>query len=240
MIKALNLAVMLLAVTACSSLTKHKDETALNSVKKVAIIAYQADMPASPGIALDLDSGLAAEAGGSFIPKNSAEADQIYFGVAQALTKNMGWEVVPYTKLINSKAYNQSYKATMEGWQNKMPTQAGVNRFQVQNVMDFDSMRIMGPEGRAQLAKSLGVDAVVAVKVDVHLNGFTVMGLGSRKPQTKIHMQLYKDKGEKAIWFETFKGEEISQSVGTTAFINEELVAKLSVESALQAYNQIK
>lgn len=225
----------------CGSLqTKVRNEEALTQVKKVAVISFKAELPASREIGLNLGSGKAeGSAGGSMITQNSAPTDQMLTEFNKSLGQEMKWSVIDTQKMKASPVYQKLYKQTMEGWQNKMPPGAGLNVFLVEGVMDTDSPRIMGPEGRDELIAGLGVDAIAVLSVRGHLKGTTVMGIGSRLPQANVHLQMYKKGVEGPIWFETFEGAESTESVGKTGFIDEKKLAELSLKSAQSAYSKM-
>ena len=106
--------------------------------------------------------------------------------------------------------------------------------------MDFDSARIMGAEGRTALAKALGVDSIIVAEVDIQLKGTTVMGIGSRYPQARLSFQVYSPEQENAVWFDGgIEGDEAKESVGKTAFLDEEILNRLTVKSASSAFRKI-
>jgi hypothetical protein len=221
--------------------TREKNEAAVQKVKTVAVVAFSAYQPASAHIGLNLGSGKAeGAAGGSMIPQNSEHIDQMYEDIAKAFGKNVGWNVLDVKKMMNSAAYQKAFKATMEGWQNKMPPGAGQNHFIVKNIMDFDAARILDVKGRDELLKGLGVDAIIAVRVQVDLSGTTVMGVGSRYPAAKTAFYVYEEGNAKPIWFEgNLDGETSKKSVGKTGFIDEKLLNTEALVSARTSFEKI-
>lgn len=221
--------------------TKKINEAELNKVKTVAIVAFTSTLPVSQTLSLDAGSGkTSGAAGGSLIPGSSKESEEILTSLVLALQKNKRWQVTELAALKKNPAYIQAYKATMEGWQNKMPPGEGQTNYQVEGIMDKDGVRLLGPEGKNQLIKALGVDAVVVVNVHTTLEGFKVMGIGKRKPQSTANIQVYSINEEGPIWFESFKGEQSDESVGMTGFIDETKLQKLAVTSSQSAFSKIK
>lgn len=219
--------------SACSSLkTRDKNSEAVAKIRTAAVVAYTHDTPAAREIGLNLGSGkLEGSSGGSWQNQENPESNELFDKVILAFQKQMQWKVMDSKKMRANPAYAASYKQNMEGWHSRMPPNAGINRFLAHEIMDFDSARIMDKQGRNQLMKDLNVDSLIAVQSRVILGGTTVMGIGSRKPTTRITFFVYNRDVEGPIWFDTLEGQEM-QSVGSTAFINETLMHKLALQSA--------
>lgn len=235
-------ALLALSLSSCAAFKTHdKDELAVAKVKTVAIIGFAVTEPAPAEVGVGLLSGKASvEQGGSLIAKNSAEVDEMYNELAKAFGKNVRWKVIPLAKLKTMPGYKIAYDKTMKGWQNKMPPPKGSQQYLIDGVMDNDSMRILGENGRAELLHSLGVDAIVTSKVDVFLKGTTVMGIGSRHPWSRLSFQVYSADPSKPIWFEgAVDGEPSEKSVGSTGFFDEKLLGDLALGSARTAFRKI-
>lgn len=128
----------------------------------------------------------------------------------------------------------------MKGFQNKMPPGKGQQEFRVDGIMDYQAMRILGNEGRTELMRALGVDAIVAAEVRVGLAGTTFAGIGNRYPKAHLTFQLFTPGTDAPDWFEgSIEGEEAKESVGKTAFFDEALLGRLSLESARTAFLKI-
>jgi hypothetical protein len=236
-LKNIAVVMMFTMLSACAGLTKRVDDAQVQKIKKVAVIAYTANLPATRTIGLDLGSGkVAGERGGSIIPANSPDTDKIYAEFLKSLEKTQSWKVVEINAMTENAGYQQAFQKTMDGWQNKVPANSGTVDFNVKKVMDWNGPRLLGFEGREKLIKDLGVDAIIMLKTNVVLEGFTVVGIGSRKPQAHAHIQVYGKGVEEAIWFETFEGALSNESVGMTGFINEKRLGELSLISAQTAF----
>lgn len=235
------LTLTLVFATACSSLSHKKDEAALQNVKKVAVVAFMADEPASAGIGFSLNSHqLGAEAGGSLIPQHSESVDQMLAALEESFAKKMRWQVLDTKRMISNPGYAQAYHQTMDGWQSKGPPNRGLNRYLVEKVMDYDCTRILDRPGRDKLITDLGVDAIISSNVRVYNAGNSVMGLGSRHPQANLSFAMYIKGRDEPVWFEgRVAGDESKESVGSTHFTDEEKTAKLSLASAKTAFERI-
>jgi hypothetical protein len=240
-LKALTVLASLVPLAACSSLTHSKDEVAVSQIKKVAIVAFSANEPASAQIGLNLGSGkLEGAQGGTMIPQNDPAVDSMYADLCKSFKHQLKWNVMDPKLMTTHNGYRDAFDKTMKGWQNKMPPGGGRKQFIVKDVMDYDSPRILDVAGRDALIQALGVDALVVARVDVDLNGTTVMGIGSRHPQSNLSFSIYRKGDEKPVWFEGgIKGEEMEESVGKTGFIDEALLQKLALKSIQTAYAKI-
>lgn len=229
------------SLSSCASLSHKKDDQALSQVRKVAVVAFTADEPASATLGFSLTSHKAkAEAGGSLISQKSESVDQMLQELQDSFANNMHWSVVDTEAMTQNSGYTSAFKRTMEGWQNKMPPGAGQNRFIVDHVMDFDCVRILDRSGRDQLIDALGVDAIVAAQVKVIMNGTSVMGIGSRHPQSNLSFMMYVKGQDAPVWFEgQIQGKEAEKSVGVTGYTDEAATARLSLESAKTAFAKI-
>lgn len=227
-------------ISACAGLTKQKDEAKVGQVRKTAIVAISVFEPASREIGLNLGSGkVEGSAGGSIMAKTDPHVDSMYSELANSLRANLKWNVMDKAQMVSNSGYTLAYDKTMKGWQNKMPPGEGMFHFNVAQVMDFDGPRILDFKGREALIQALGVDAIVVARLQVSLNGTSVMGIGSRKPQTHVSFFLYGKGEEKPIWFEgNIRGDEM-ESVGKTAFIDQKLLGELALKSAKTAFNKI-
>jgi hypothetical protein len=84
------------------------------------------------------------------------------------------------------------------------------------------------------------VDSIVVARVNVSLTGTSVMGLGDRFPQSRVSFQIYTRGQEKPVWFDgEIDGEVSRESVGSTAFFDEDLLGRLAAKSADTAFHKI-
>jgi hypothetical protein len=223
----------------CGGLTKKREQAELSKIKKVAIVAFMVTQPDSAQISLT-NGKLGAESGGSILAQNSEHSERIFDSMSAEIQKNLKWKVLNKSEMISQAGYQKAYDKTMKGWQNKMPAGQGQIQFVVKNVMDKDSLRILGDKGREQLIDDLGVDAIISAETRVSLSGTIVMGVGNRYPKSQVTMFVYGRGQANPIWFETFDGEPSTVSVGKTAFFDTDKLKEQSVISARSAFSKIK
>lgn len=238
--KSTGLLLVCLLMSACAGMTRSKNEAKVGEVRKVAIVAVSVFQPAARKVSLNLSGGgLQGSAGGSMMTQTGAHVDSMFTELSNALRKNLKWNVMEKSAMVANPGYTQAYDKTMKGWQNKMPPPQGTYHYNVAQVMDFDGPRILDFKGREALMQALGVDAIVVTRMDVILKANTVMGIGSRRPQATLSFFVYGKGEEKPIWFEgQIMGDEM-ESVGKTAFIDENLLGDLALKSARTAFNKI-
>lgn len=189
----------------------------IKTVRSFALTNFSAMLPSSA-----LSSNAAV--------KNSEDIDQMYEALNQKLSSFLKAKSIKRSALVANEHYVKAYDGTMKGFQNKNIDMSSM-RYEVVQIMDSESMRLLDTTGRDQLMKALNVDAIVSAEVRVVLDGFTVAGIGTRKPQAHVLMQMYKKGIEAPVWFETFIGDAASESVGATKFINENKLRELSLAS---------
>lgn len=235
------LTLSLFILAGCGSLaTKSKDESAVKSVKKVAVVAFSADYPVARTLSLDVGSGkLGGDAGGGLGADSANDTNPMYDEIGRALRQKMHWSIMDVNQMRDNTGYKETYKAFMEGWQQKIPPAQGRQRLHIKGVLDNVAPKNLGYEQREKLLQALGVDAIVFAYPYTSLEGTVVMGIGTRYPQTQITLYVYKRGAEGPIWFETFKGEPAKESVGATGFIDENKMKNLALESAKTALRHL-
>jgi hypothetical protein len=237
----LGIVTALVGLAACGT-THSRDESAVDKIQTAAVVAFSVIEPAPPKLALSLTSGkVGAEAGGSMISKkNENHVDQMYTELLTSMNSKLHWKVMSPGEMGANAGYQKAFDSTMKGFQNKMPPGAGQQQYLVDNVMDFDSPRILDSKGRDELIRALGVDAIVVARVDVMLDGFSIMGFGTRHPQSRLCLMVYTLGHERPVWFDGgIDGKESDQSVGATAFIDQTLLGELALESVKTAYAKL-
>ena len=176
-----------LIVVSCAIKSKVRDDAQMKDLKKVAVIGFNASIPA--GIA-----------GGSIEKITSAETDKMFAEFNKALVKQFNWQVLDADTMKRQPAYVRAYDMTMKGWQNKSMVDPNRRNFVIEGIMDTESLRQMGKEGRDQLMQALRVDSLIVATVGTYFESFTVMGIGNRYPQARVYVQMYKKGAEDITW----------------------------------------
>lgn len=224
LLSVLVLSALPLFLVGCASSRKVEVEQ-MKTVRSFAITGFSARLPFSA-------------MGSSIGTTNSPQTTEMYDATSNKLATFLKAKPMKREAMVASEGYVRSYKGTMEGFQNKGLDNSTMH-YLVPQVMDNDSTRLLDTTGRDQLMNALNVDALVSLDVRVVLDGVTVMGLGSRKPQAHVLIQMYKKGVAEPVWFETLIGEASEESVGATKFINEEKLRELSLVSYKSALTKM-
>ncbi len=196
---------LIFSFAGCAGMTQKKNAQEIKAIKKVAIVALSQEQPDREGGLLGTHSGR--------LTTSSDHVNAIYAEISKTLAQKAGWQVVSLEKVKNHAAMKAQFQKLMTGFQNKMPPAEGTSRYYAPGIPDFDSARLMKPEGRDSLAKALGVDAVVAIDIRAIVGGFQVMGIGARPLKGMVSLYAYKNMEDSPFWFETFEGEETKESM---------------------------
>ena len=220
--------------------SKEINELEIKRVKKVAVIAYTLNLPMPAEISLIASTVKSLGSGeGISLSDDSKAAEAILNQINTVIAKRQNWTVLSIEQLRQNPAYINAYKSTMEGLQNKMQFNDGSQNFLAKGIMDKDGHRLLKATGRAELMKALGVDAIAIVQVTTRLRGFTLFGVGSRKPQANVFIQVYNSPDQRAIWHETIEGE-VGESLGVTGLYTVEKVEELTKKSVVTALDKIE
>ncbi len=226
-----------LAIALSGCTTHVRDDAALTGVKRVAIVAFSAFEPVSASLTGNNTAGVMDQ--GSLEELIEPSVDQMMNDMSAAFAKKMSWTMMNSSAIKKNAGFQEAYQKTMTGFQNKMPPGKGRIQYVAKDMLDFDAGRILREKGREDLIQKLGVDAIVVVRIDVVLNGTVVMGIGARHPQANVSFNVYEKGKPKPIWFEgKIEGVE-TDSVGKTAFIDEDLLHKYAMKSAYTAFQKI-
>lgn len=229
-------------LTGCGSLkTRNVNPAELNGVKKVAIASFSFLQPHPRSVGLNLGNGrIEGSTDKDLLSHENDEVTQTYNDAVKSLSAKMKWNVVGLDELRHHPSYRQAYDSKMKGWQNKGPMNDKL--FVVKEIMDAQSLRRMRPNERDDLMQSLNVDALMEAQVSVIFanTGMKVMGIGSRYPQAVLMFYMYKKGVEAPVWFEgQVMGDVATESVGKTAFWDENAVTRLGRLSARSAFNKL-
>lgn len=220
-------AIFYLFISACGSIkVRDKNVAEVSQVKKAAVVAFSLVQPKPVNL--------------SFDSIDSTHVEEIYSDLMKSFEKKLNWSLLSSLELKKQKGYQTAFNKTMKGWQNKMPVPQDQTQFVPEQIMDFDSVRILGVNGRNELCDQLNVDAIIAAKVNIIIEGTTVMGVGKRYPKAQLSFFVYKRGQETPIWFDgRIEGAKSETSIGMTGFMDPKLLNELAVKSAKSAFSKI-
>ena len=233
----------LLTFASCAGGGRIYQADSVRPVRNVAIIGLDVIQPAE----FDLfkpssgpDSG--PMSGMNFAMATSSPAVRDYADDLGAALKSMRkWSVVSPTTVARNEVYMKYFTDTTEGVQSTTPIPKGQTKYRAPDLMEFDGATKIKQAGRDEIMNALKVDAVVLAQYTVQLSGSTIMGIGSRYPQTSLKFQLFRKGEEKPVWQDIVAGEDMKESVGKTAIsLDFNKLKALSLKSAKKAYADLQ
>jgi hypothetical protein len=222
-------AVAVLAVTGCASVKVQHPR--VDNVKTVAIVAYTGtvDMRTQDekdgkgggiGGMVNGIKGISEMASGELQNSRRTQAEQTYAMLSKKLAESNGWKVVERDAI----AANAEYAKHLAANPNEGITVIGLQF--MPNLMREEIARQLTPAQRAELLKSLGVDAIALVRVQYVLgdtSGFSLGGVGkiTKYPKAITQVALYDGAGEDEAWKDSWaEGEVTKEGFAQTMGVN--------------------
>ncbi len=221
-------ALAILGATGCATLKVQRPR--VDNVKTVAIVAYTGtvDMRTNDekngqgGIAGSINAikGISELASGEIQKSRLAQAEQGYALLAKKLSEANGWKVVEKEAI----AANAEYAKHLTANPNEGITVTGLQF--VPNLMREEVARQLKPAERAELLKTLGVDAIAMVRVQYVLgdtSGFSMGGVGkiTKYPKAIVQLALYDAAGEDEAWKDSWaEGKPTKEGFAQTMGVN--------------------
>lgn len=203
-IKTLFISSMIVTICSCTSGGVLKADR-LQQNKRVAIVGYEliqmgpADLSLK-GILTHQDSG---GFGKPAVIKKDAHAVNIYKTSTQSLADDFKWNVVSYESLSAHSQYQTVFKDRMSGFRNLPTVPENFVIHHAQGIMDWGAVERMDDNGRASLAKNLGVDALVLVSLQSEPERSGLLGVlkGAKfKPFSTLRLRIYDANGAEVLW----------------------------------------
>lgn len=168
----------------------------------------------------------------------------MYASLSERLKQDLKWTV--HTPELVSRDFN--YEALRQqkttGWQSRPITGENISSFTAPGIVEAWTIDRMSADERAELAKHLGVDAIVVAQLRVELKkggGLKqLVGAGDYFPQATLTFKVYEPKGDDTFWQDTWaRGEPVAVGTGhfagltNAAALNRQVV--VAAESAYRA-----
>ena len=176
---------VLLIGTSCSSMLDKTNPEALKKVKKVAVIGFTLDHRQANsgknflGAMLGKEKTMPGMGKTSFKIKYSDYSREVYKEMKRRLGQDLNWRVVSDRQLGKSRTLNKFYRyknRTIQG--GVAPLASRYDRYEMKGIPQFYYIQQASPEQRAQMARELGVDAVVILNLKTRISQTSIMGLG--------------------------------------------------------------
>lgn len=226
----------LMAFGCASKIVKTEE---LKAVKKVAIIGFdlqqQRPVSGSDLLAIVTHSKVSTDASVK-MGAESAHVDATYKNMAQELSSKTGWKVTKIEDLRKHPAYVAFVKSKTEGFQNRPIINDRFDLLRPTGVVDNFAVLTTEKEKLTQLAKDLGVDAVVTASTTVNLNAngafAALTGNGEYKPSGRTTLMVKNATTAENIIMLSGEGPQVETGVKNVAGLtNEENLNKLVVEA---------
>lgn len=236
----------LLLTTACTSMKVSKDE--VRSVQRVAIVGYdvQQQRPVEAGdlfkIATHQNTASQAEIKGR---EESPHIAKMYDLLRQKLETENHWQIMSQESLRNNKAYQEYFRSKTEGFQNRPLINDRYTLYQPLGVLDSFALYTTEPEKLKKLQADLGVDALLIVGVQVHLNNSSMIaslvGQGKFSPYAETGITLLDAKNNVKIWFDgNAKGEPVENNEKNfMGMASQEKLNSMAIMAAESSYNKL-
>ncbi|MES3037359.1 MAG: hypothetical protein V4736_05570 [Bdellovibrionota bacterium] len=236
-----------LSMFGCASNLVKSEE--MKGVKKVAIVGFdlQQQRSVSGMDLLSIAAKVPVKNGASpALGAESTQAELAYKDFAANLNGKTGWSVMKIEDLRKNAAYTAFFKSKTEGLQNRPIINDRIDLLRPAGVVDNFAIMITEKEKLAQLAKDLGVDAVVTstTTIDLNSNGVfaAVTGNGEYKPSGKTTMLVKNAAAGENIISLSAQGPKVEQGEkNIVGMSNEENLNKLALEATrLSVQNVMK
>lgn len=219
---ALALSIVLLAQGCGSGRVIEKER--IEKVSRVAVVGFsiQERLPnTGKGVMksmlmADDDTGMSVHA--AEIAKVAPHADEGLRNLKQTLEQRFKWKVLAGAELANSSAF-QKFMAQKTKQPQRRPMLSGRNKavFVPAHAVETFLIQDMTPAERGELARALGVDAVLLVNYEVDLvrgGGLKqLVGAGDFKSRAVVDLSLLAGAEEKPIWRDIVVGDTTSEKV---------------------------
>jgi hypothetical protein len=182
--------------SACSS-TQKVDKEALSRIKKAAIVGFTMDQEEAASGKTIFDQVMGRNDTGDYGKigveiKESQHASMAYDIALKTLSTRLGMEFVPRSKVVENPMVQAFYEYKNKTFQ---PARQVLNsmhyRYEAKGVPQFYYLHNSKKEELNQLAKSLGVDALVMVNSTTELVQTALLGMSLGTPESRATISLY-------------------------------------------------
>ncbi|MNT26293.1 hypothetical protein D3C72_1618550 [compost metagenome] len=138
-------------------------------------------------------------------------------------------------KLIGTAKYKSLVRETTEGFQLRPMLGKNMSVLRAHNIIDAGAFAAMKPNEKMQLAKELGVDAVIVVNVistlKVEGGVMKYVGMAEYRPRAQVNVEMFDGKSEKPIWQDSWAWGTGDKAVQGTMGIasNAELMEQVKI-----------
>lgn len=200
-----------------------KVDPKIKSIKKIAIVGYTFDQARANNSSNIVGRLLSAnddnEGMGSLGNPNatvfleSKHVDMAYTGISKILSEKFGYKLASRSKVRKNKIVRKIIEDSKSGIQvGVFPLAKNSERYSAYKLPQTYQIKSLSEEKKAELQKSLGVDAIAFVYTSIHLSRTSIMGLGVGDMSSKsgISLQIYSGNDNDYLLTLNASGEEVS------------------------------
>ena len=194
------------------------DDVRVRRVQSAALIGFeiQQEMPIEISASKLFLGGSSDDGANIPVPELSSHALQGFQDANEVLTREFKWKSIPYEKLIKNTSYKAAFQDRMTGFRNIPPVHKDWKLFEARDVLDWTAVNRLSAEQRAELAKSLGVEALVALQVraeSAEKASLLNLAKGAKfQPFANVSLVIYDSGGQVVLWRENaFKGATVQE-----------------------------
>lgn len=222
----------------CSSFTKvQKQAEGLKQIKRVAIVGYSVsyEEPDSVLQRIAEKTKLNVNASGKVNGGENPEIDILYQSIASRLQSEMTWQVLTVSQLTSQATYKNLVKEYTTGMVTRPMVGKNSTVFRPTNILDAPAFAMMDNKAKAQLVKTLEVDAIVIVNVVSSLEEegglMKYVGASEFRPKAQVLIQVLDGRSEKPIWSDSWaRGNGDKAVPSTLRFVdNKEMMAQVKI-----------
>ncbi len=241
---------LMVFLTSCAGLTQKFDAENAQKIKSVAVVAVEIHQgKPTDNMGLSAFSNLMnGKVDHSKNPTNQTMAKNVIANFNDELAKKTKWNVKSIQEVTSNQTYKNKFTTAMSGtFRTTMMTSDKYDAIYPDQFLDVAAFRKMPAEERLELAKSLGVDAIIELIVyqDIQQSMFDVghiSGDGIFSYIATANMQLFMPQfNAEPVWrSQNVKGLQSKLSSDLPAKFNkEEKFGKLGEEASASAIQNI-
>jgi hypothetical protein len=207
------LSVLLLA--ACAGKTVKKEELA--KVRKAAIIGLEVQQQKSVSAGDLLGAALKTNKNGAspHIRTESSHIDPIYQDAATKLAQQTGWKVLTLEQVRGNAAYKKFFADKTGGMHSAPILNDRFDLYAPTGILDSWAIMTTKAEKLEELAKAMGVDAVVYASSVVNLNNDSMLasmvGKGEFHPSSNLNFFVLDSRTGEKIFVDSANGPKVEE-----------------------------
>jgi hypothetical protein len=200
-------------LAACAGKTVKKEELA--KVHKVAVVGFdlQQQKSISAGDLVSIALKQNKNEATPHMRQESPHVDPIYHDLTSKLAAQTGWKVMSLEQVKNNAAYKKYLAEKSEGMQNRPIINDRFDLFVPAGILDSFAILTTQGDRLKDLARDMGVDAVVFASSTINLNNdsfiMSMVGNGEFHPSSNLNMFVSDGRTAEKIFMDSANGPKV-------------------------------